>query len=159
VVVASLVVVAAGLAVFVAVRLVRAAGWLRGLALGGLVVALVWVPTALAASLLPRGAGPAATLYRSLGDPPAGRWAALALAVLLMALLAGPLSRAALGTARGWMRADAADFRRRLVRVVAGWPAAGATAVLLAGAGGWGRTAWAAVWSLLVLATLHVRTR
>ena len=156
-VLASLAVVAAALLVLVATRMARS-GWLHGIGLGALVIALVWVPTALAASALPRGAGPVTALYHQLGDPPAGRWAALALAVVVMALLAGPLSAGALTAARGWMRADATEFRRRLVRVVAGWPAALATLVLLFKAG-WAPSPVALVWPVLVLAALHLRTR
>lgn len=156
-VLASLAVVVAALLVFIATRMVRS-GWLHGIGLGALVVAVIWVPTALAASVLPRPAGPVTALYHELGDPPAGRWAALALAVVLMALLAGPLSSGALLTARGWMRADATEFRRRLVRVVAGWPAALATLVLLFKAG-WAPSPFALVWPLLALAALHLRTR
>jgi len=158
VILASLAVVALGLGFYALVHLRHPAGWLRGLALGALVVAVVWVPTALAAAVLPRGAGPVTALYHELGDPPAGRWAALALAVLLTALAAGPLSAIALGTARGWMRADATEFRRRLVRVVAGWPAALATALLL-WKGGWAPSPVSLVWPALVLAALHLRTR
>jgi hypothetical protein len=157
VVVAALAVGALGLCVFLGISSIRAAGWLRGLGFGALVAAVVWLPTALAAAVLPHGAGPVTAVYRSLGDPPAGRWAALALGVVLMLLLAGPLAGSALRVARGWMRADAPEFRRRLVRVVAGWPAV-TVSVLLLTFGGWGRSPLAALWALVVLAALHLRT-
>lgn len=136
----------------------RSGGWLRGFALAWLVVACLWLPTALAASASPDSRGPVAELYTRLGDPQAGRGAAAVLALVLLALVAGPVSAAAVGVGRSWMRTDQADFRRRLVRVVAGWPGLAAAAVLL-GVLGWARTPWLALWPALVLAALHLRTR
>ena len=136
----------------------RGSGWLRGFALAWLVVAFLWLPTALAAAAVPSGAGPVAELYQRLGEPQAGRRAALALGLVLLGLVAGPLSGAAIGVGRSWMRADGVEFRRRLVRVVAGWPGLVATGALL-GLMGWARTPWLAPWPLAVLAALHLRTR
>src|SRR5262245_3718106 len=58
------------------VRVLRAGGWRKGLTLVSLIVALVWLPAALLAAALPRGAGPVGGLYARLGAPMAGRWTA-----------------------------------------------------------------------------------
>jgi hypothetical protein len=136
----------------------RSPGWLRGFALAWLVVALIWVPAALAAATAGRGAGPAAELYQRLGAPQAGRWTSGALALLLLGLVAGPLSDRAVAVGRAWMRADALGFRRRLVRVCAGWPAVVALAALGLLAP-WAGSAWQAAFPVAVMAALHWRTR
>ena len=136
----------------------RSAGWLRGLALAWLVAASLWVPTALAAAVFPAASGPVAELYARLGEPQSGRWAALGLGLVLLWLVAGPLSAAAVAVGRNWMRVDGVEFRRRLVRVVAGWPGLVAAAVFL-GVAGWARTPWMAPWPFAVLAAMHLRTR
>jgi hypothetical protein len=136
----------------------RSPGWLRGFALAWVVVALLWVPAALAAASVRRGAGPAAELYQRLGAPQAGRWTAAALAVVILALVAGTASARAVAVGRAWIRADGLGFRRRLVRVTAGWPAVIAMVALGVGAG-WARSPWLAVFPVAVLASLHWRTR
>lgn len=151
-----LVLVAAALAYGLTAAL-RPAGWLRSLSLTGLVLALLWMPTALVASAVPGGGGPVAMVYRRLGDPPAGRWGAAGLALLLLWLLAGVASRRAVATGRAWIRADGLEFRRRLVRVVAGWPVAIASAVLATSLG-WMPPAVAAVWGVILLLAMVFRT-
>jgi len=146
------------LALHAVVTVSRPGGWLRGFALAWLVVAFLWAPTALVASVAPAPAGPVAELYVRLGEPQAGRWAAFALGAVLLVIVAGPLAGAAVSVGRAWMRADALEFRRRLVRVVAGWPAVVAAAALL-GVAGWARTPWMALWPAAVLVTLNFRTR
>jgi hypothetical protein len=138
--------------------LLRTAGWLRSLALEWVVVALLWLPTALAAAALPKGGGPVAELYAQLGDPQAGRWGALALALLLLWLLAGVVSSRAVAVGRSWMRTDGLEFRRKLVRVVAGYPAAVALGAL-AIVSGWMAPAWCAGWLVLVFTAQMLRTR
>ena len=137
---------------------IRAAGWARSFALSWLVVACLWAPTELASAALPGGAGPAADLYARLGEPQAGRWAALGLGAAVMLLIAGPLSRWGVTVGGAWMRADSLEFRRRLVRAVAGWPGAAAAFALMLIAG-WARTPWALAWPGVILVTLHLRTR
>lgn len=135
----------------------RMAGWIRAFALVWSIVGLIWIPTALAAGALNGTRGPGADLYMRLGDPQAGRWSALALGILILAMVAGPGSRRAISGARGWMRADGLEFRRRLVRVVAGWPAA--AAILALGlAAGWGQTPWLALWVGVVVGAFQLRT-
>lgn len=154
----SAAVIVAALLVYHGVGLLRASGWLRGFALGSATVGLLWVPTALAAAALPGGTGPVAELYGRLGEPQAGRWASGALALVTLALLAAPAARRAVATGGRWMRADSLQFRRRLVRVVAGYPGALAMALLCAAAG-WARTPAAAVWVVAVFGAVQLRTR
>ena len=148
----ALALLAAGL-----VNLLRTGGFLRGLTLAWVVVALLWLPLALLASALPGGGGPVAELYRGLGKPPAGRWTAAALGVALLLVVAGWISRRAVDAGRRWMRADGVDFRRRLVRVTAGWPGVVAVAAL-ALAAGWAAPGWAVGLAVMVLGSLHFRT-
>lgn len=135
----------------------RVAGWLRSLALSFAVVGVVWLPAGLIAAALPGGGGPIAELYAALGNPRAGRWGAGALGLLLLGLVAGPVSRLAVATGRGWMRADGREFRRRLVRVVAAYPSALAM-FLFATAMGWMPPVAAAAWAIVILVTLVLRT-
>ena len=134
-----------------------AGGMLRGLMLAWAVVALLWLPVAFLAAALPGGGGPVAELYGKLGGPPAGRWTAAALGLVLLGVAAGFISRRAVGAGRRWMRADSVAFRRRLVRVTAGWPAVFATAALALVAG-WAQPGWAAGLAAVVLGSLHFRT-
>jgi hypothetical protein len=140
------------------VSVMRTSGWLRAVALVWSIVGLIWIPTALAAAALSPGGGPGADLYGRLGEPQAGRWAAAALGLVVLIVVAGPASSRAIAIGRSWMRADALEFRRRLVRVVAGWPGAVAVGVL-AVAGEWGRTPLAALWIVAVLGAFQLRTR
>jgi len=135
----------------------RAGGVTRALALEGAVLALLWLPTVLVAAALPGGGGPAGELYRRLGAPQAGRGAAAALGVFLLAWLAGVAASRSIAVGRAWMRVDALEFRRRLVGVVAGVPAAVAMGALMVGAG-WAAPAWAVGWALVILVTLRMRT-
>lgn len=139
------------------VSLLRVSGWLRSLALSLGLVAVFWLPTQLVGGAIPGGGGAVAELYVALGNPPAGRWGAAALGVLLLWVLAGYASRRAVATGRSWMRADGLEFRRRLVRVVAGYPVALALAAV-AFVLGWMPPGFAAVWGLMVLGMLMIRT-
>ncbi len=151
-------VVAAALLLGAATTAMRSPGWLRGFALAWVVVALLWAPAALAAASVRGGAGPAAELYQRLGAPQAGRWTTAALALVILVLVAGPVSARAVAVGRAWIRADGLGFRRRLVRVTAGWPAVIAMVALGVGAE-WARSPWLAVFPVAVLASLHWRTR
>lgn len=140
------------------VRAVHAAGWLRAFALEWLTIALVWLPAAMAAAALPAGRGPGHELYARLGPPMAGRWTALALGLVALFLAAGVISVGAVAIGRAWMRADGLEFRRRLVRVTAGWPAVTALA-MLAYAAGWGFSLWSLLFIFAALGALQVQTR
>lgn len=147
----------AGFAVFAVVNAFRVSGIARSLALSLVVVGALWLPTELFAAAVPGGRGPVAELYAALGDPRAGRWGAAALGALLLWLVAGPVSRRAVATGRSWMRADGREFRRRLARVVAAYPAA-VVMLLIATALAWMPPLWAAAWAAIVFVTLMLRT-
>ncbi len=152
-----IVLAAGGALLYAAVSLIRASGWLRSLVLSLAVLGVLWLPTELVAGALPSGGGPIAELYAALGNPPAGRWGTAALGSLLLWWLAGYAARRAVATGRSWMRADGVEFRRRLIRVVAGYPAALVLATAAA-AQGWMPVGVAAVWGLMVLGMLMIRT-
>ena len=154
----SLAVLLSSSIVYVAASNMARSGLIRGLALAWSLVGLLWIPSALAAGALRSGDGPMAELYNRLGDPQAGRWASLALALVILAVVAGPASRRAIEMGRAWMRVDGVDFRRRLVRVVAGGPGAIAMVVLGIGAG-WAETPWLAAWALAVVGAFQLRTQ
>jgi len=154
----TLAVVGLALLLAAATTRMRSPGWLRGFSLAWVVVALLWVPAALAAGSSRYGAGPAADLYRRLGSPRAGRWTTAALALVVLALVAGSIATRAVAVGRAWIRADSLVFRRRLVRVTAGWPAVLALLALGVGAE-WGGSAWLAAFPVAVMAALHWRTR
>jgi len=139
------------------VNVMRSPGWLRGLSLAWIIVALLWLPVAAAAAVLPGPGGPVAELYVRLGDPRAGRWTAALLALVVLIVIGGVIAGRAVAVGRSWMRADGLEFRRRLVRVTAGWPGATAVAALAFGAG-WAPTAWSFVICITVMAVLRMRT-
>lgn len=153
----SVAVVALAVVQHVVVGAMRAPGWMRGLSLGWVVVSLLWLPMALAASTLPVPGGPVAELYTRLGSPMAGRWTAGALGLLVLLLTGGVIVERAVSVGRSWMRADGREFRRRLVRVTAGWPGVVAMLALAFGAG-WAPTAWALVPCAAVVAVLQAET-
>lgn len=137
----------------------RSRGWVRSGGLALLLMALAWIPTLLVAGALRRGArgGPVGVLYQALGEPQAGRWAAVGLGLLAMWLASGVAARRAVTAGRAWMRADAVMFRRRLVRVVAGYPtgiAIAVMAVLL----GWMAALPAGIWAVIVVVFAMIRT-
>lgn len=135
----------------------RTPGWLRGLALELAVLALLWIPSMVAVAVLASSGGPVAELYRRLGEPKAGRWAAAGLGFLALWLLARVVAGRAIATAKGWMRTDGLVFRRRLVRVVAGYPGAVALGTVMTVAS-WAPPLWAGVWVTAVLVILVMRT-
>ncbi len=141
------------------ISILRSKGWLRSGALSLLLVALAWIPTMLVAGALRRGerGGPVGVLYQALGDPQAGRWAALGLGLLALWLAGGVAARRTAATGRAWMRADAVMFRRRLVRVVAGYPLGIAMAVVAALLG-WMATVAAVAWAAVILIVVVIRT-
>lgn len=147
-----------GSVVFLVMNAMRTAGWLRAVVLVTSIVGLGWLPSVLIIGALPGGGGPVAALYQRLGDPQAGRWTAAGLGLVAWVVLSGVASRRAVAIGRSWMRVDAAEFRRRLVRVVAGWPLAAAVAVLAVGQG-WARTPLILLWIAAAVAVLQLRTR
>ncbi len=149
--------VCSGLAFLLVMQAFRGLAWLRVVALQWVVFAALRIPAELVAGVVPGGRGPVDDLYRQLGDPESGRWAVALLAVLVLAGMAALAARLAVGTGRAWMRADGRGFRRRLVRVVAAYPALaslGAWSALAA----WGGRGFMALWLVLTFAALQLVT-
>jgi hypothetical protein len=137
--------------------LFRTPGWLRGLALELAVLALLWIPSMVVVAVLAAAGGPVAELYRRLGEPQAGRWGAAGLGCLALWLVARVVAGRTIATAKGWMRTDGLGFRRRLVRVVAGYPAAVALGTVMTVAN-WAPPLWSGVWVVAVFGVLVART-
>ncbi len=147
--------VLAALAVHLLVEGFRSPAWLRVLALELLTVAWLRLPALLIAGAARGGRGPVADLYARLGEPQAGRWPVVVLALLVLAAAATLVARRAVAVGQAWMRVDGRQFRRRLVRVLVGYPA-------LAALVGWSVLApwavplWMVVWLGLTLSALNV---
>ncbi len=129
--------------------------WVRVVALELLAFAWLRLPVLLFAGSIHGGRGPVTDLYARLGEPQAGRWPVMLLAVLMLAAAAALVGRRTVGTGREWMRADGRRFRQRLVRVLAGYPALTALA-LWSVVTPWAAPVWIVLWLLLSLPALHV---
>jgi hypothetical protein len=147
----------AGAAAHLVVEALRAPSWLR--VLGFEVLAFSWLrfPLLVLAAGIPGRRGAVALLYERLGEPESGRWAAVALGLVILWGVAGLVAWRALAVGREWLRVDGRAFRRRAVRVVAAYPFLLATAAYaiqrpLAPIG------WLAVGAAMVLGCLAVRT-
>ena len=140
-------------------QLFRGLAWLRVVAFQWVAFGTLRVPALLAAAVVPggEGRGPVNDLYGRLGEPESGRWAVALLALLALWGGAALVARLAVGFGRDWMRVDGRGFRRRLVRVVAGYPALAALAAwsILAL---WAGPVWMAAWLVLTLAALQAAT-
>ena len=147
----------AGLLLHGATRLVRTAAWLRVLSLEWTAFAVLRLPALLVAGAAVGAPGPIDEIYRRLGEPQGGRWAVALLAFIVLCAAGASVSRLALGTGDGWMRTDGRAFRRRLVRIVAGYPSVvalgGWSAVAL-----WGPAPLMVGWLLLTLGAVHALT-
>jgi hypothetical protein len=143
-----------GLVVHVLMQAFRGLAWLRMVAFQWVAFATLRIPALLVAAIAPGGRGPVNDLYRRLGDPESGRWAVGLLALLALWGAGALVARLAVGSSRGWMRVDGRGFRRRLVRVVAGYPAVASLAVWSALAL-WAGPGWMAAWVILTLGALH----
>jgi hypothetical protein len=144
------------LAVHLLVESARTPAWLRVLALEMLAFAWLRLPALLVAGAA-HGRGPVADLYARLGDPQAGRWPVAFLAVLALVASATLVASRTVEVGRTWMRVDGRQFRRRVARVLGGYPALAALAgwsVVMP----WAAPVWVAVWLLLTLSALHVLT-
>ena len=132
----------------------RSPAWLRVLALELLAFSWLRVPALLAAGAV-HGRGPVADLYARLGEPEAGRWPVAGLAVLALAAASALVASRAVEVGKTWMRCDGRQFRRRISRILGGYP----MLAVLAGWSvltPWGAPAWIAVWLLLTLSALSV---
>ena len=142
------------LLVQVLVESARSPAWLRVFALELLAFAWLRCPALLAAGAA-HGRGPVADLYATLGEPQAGRWPVALLAVLALAAAAAVVASRAVEVGKTWMRVDGRQFRRRVARVLGGYPVltvlAGWSIVMP-----WAAPAWMAVWLLLTLSAVSV---
>ncbi len=105
-----------------------AAGWLRTLAFQAFAFAWLRLPLLALSAGIPRGRGSLSLLYKHLGEPESGRWAAIALGLVLLWGIAALVAWRAVALGRDWLRVDGRGFRRRAVRLVAGYPFVVATA-------------------------------
>ncbi len=141
--------------VLLLVESVRSAAWLRVMALEAVGFAWLRIPALVLGGTARGGRGPVAELYTQLGEPQAGRWPVGLLALLVLAFAAALVGRRSVAVGRTWMRADGPQFRRRLARILGGYPAL----VALAGwsvLAPWASPAWMVVWLLLTLSAIHV---
>ena len=144
------------LAVQLLVESARSPAGLRVLALELLAFSWLRLPALLAAGAA-HGRGPVADLYARLGEAQAGRWPVAFLAVLALAGSAALVASRTVAVGRTWMRVDGRQFRRRVSRVLGGYPVLAALAgwsVVMP----WAAPVWMAVWFLLTLSALHVLT-
>jgi hypothetical protein len=136
----------------------RAPAWVRAVALEVFAIAWLRLPLLLLAAGVPGGRGPVAALYERLGEPESGRWAAIALGVVVLWGVAWLVAWRAVELGGEWLRTDGRGFRRRVVRLAAAYP------VLLATAGfsfqrPLAPAAWLGAGLALVLGALTLRTR
>jgi hypothetical protein len=115
--------VAVGLGVHLLAEAFGAPAWLRVLAFEAFAIAWLRLPLQFLAAGLPGGgSGPLATLYDRLGEPESGRWAAVALGLLVLWGSARLVGTRSITMGRTWLRADGVGFQRRLVRLLAAYP-------------------------------------
>ena len=132
----------------------RAPAWLRVFVLELLAFAWLRVPALLAAGAA-RGPGPVADLYARLGEAQVGRWPVAFLALVTLAAAAAVVSGRAVAVGRSWMRVDGRQFRRRVARVLGGYPAVAALAgwsLLMP----WATPFWIVLWLTLTLSAVSV---
>ena len=142
------------LAAHLLVELVRSPAWLRVLALELLAFAWLRLPALLVAAAV-GGRGPVPDLYARLGEAKAGRWPVALLALLTLAGTGALVAGRTVAVGRTWMRVDGRQFRRRVSRVLGGYPVVAALAgwsVLVP----WAAPGWMAAWLLLTLSALSV---
>lgn len=132
-------------------------GWVRALGFEAFAIAWLRLPLLVLAAGLRRGGGPLAALYNRLGEPQSGRWVALALGAIILWGVAALVAQRAVALGRDWLRVDGVEFRRRLVRIVAGYPFLAVTAAF-ALVQPLGPLGWVAAGLLLVMACLAIRT-
>ncbi len=106
----------------------QAAAWLRVVAFEAFAFAWLRLPLLVLSAGIPGGRGSLAGLYERLGEPESGRWAAVALGLVILWGAARLVSWRAVEVARQWLRADGRVFRRRAVLLLAGYPFVLATA-------------------------------
>ena len=101
---------------------IQAPPWLRTLGFEMFAIAWLRLPVLVLSAGIPGGRGSLADLYERLGEPESGRWAAIALGLVILWGTGALVARRAVALGREWLRADSRVFRRRAVRLVAGYP-------------------------------------
>lgn len=122
---------AVGLGAHLLAEAISAPAWLRVLAFEAFAIAWLRLPLQVVAAGVPGGSGPLATLYERLGEPESGHWAAIGLGLLALWGIARLVGSRAVAVGRSWQRVDGLVFRRRLVRLLAGYPFAVGTAAFV----------------------------
>jgi hypothetical protein len=145
-----------GLGVHLLAEAIGTPGWLRVLLLEVFAVAWLRLPLLILAAAIPHGSGPLASLYERLGEPESGRGAAVGLGLLARWGVARLVGARAVAVGRTWLRVDGLGFRRRLVRLMAGYPFAVASAAFVLERS-FGPLAWTAAGLALVLVALTFR--
>ena len=148
---------AAGLGAHLLAEALGAPAWLRVLAFEVFAIAWLRLPLLIVAAGIPGGSGPLAVLYERLGEPESGRWAAVGLGLLTLWGIAGLVGTRAVAVGRSWQRVDGLGFRRRVVRLLAGYPFAAAGVAFLVERS-FGPVPWVAAGLALAVAALTVRT-
>jgi hypothetical protein len=118
----------AGTAAHLLTEAVQAPPWLRTLAFEAFAFAWLRLPVLALSAGVCRGQGSLAQLYERLGEPESGRWAAIALGLVILWGVAALVAWRAVAVGREWLRVDGRAFRRRAVRLVAAYPFLLATA-------------------------------
>ena len=149
-------VLAVGLLAHLLAEVIGAAAWLRVLAFETFAIAWLRLPLLIVAAGVPGGSGPLATLYERLGEPESGRWAAIGLGLLALWGIARLVGSRAVLVGRSWLRVDGGEFRRRLVRLMAGYPFVAASAAFVFERS-FGNVPWVAAGLVLVVVVLTVR--
>jgi len=147
----------AGLAVHLGAEALQAAAWLRVVAFEAFAFAWLRLPLLMLSAGVRGGRGTLSLLYEHLGEPESGRWAAIALGLVFLWGIAALVAWRAVTLGREWLRADGRGFRRRAVRLLAGYPFVLATAAYLVDRPT-GPLGWLVVILLLVLGALFLRT-
>jgi hypothetical protein len=147
---------AVGLGIHLLAEAIGAQAWLRVLSFEVFAVAWLRLPLLIVAAGIPAGSGPLASLYARLGEPESGRWAALGLGLLSLWGVARLVGSRAVAVGRSWLRVDGLGFRRRLVRLMAGYPFAVASAVFVLERS-FGTLPWTVAGLALVLVALTFR--
>ena len=148
---------AVGLGAHLLAEAIGAPAWLRVVAFEVFAIAWLRLPLLILAAGLPGGSGPLATLYERLGEPESGRWAAVGLGLLSLWGIARLVGSRAIAVGRSWLRVDGLGFRRRLVRLLAGYPFAVASAAFVFERS-FESVPWTAAGLVLVVVALTFRT-
>jgi hypothetical protein len=146
-----------GLGLHVLFEVVRSPAWLRVVGFEWAAFATLRVTALLVAGVAAGGCGPVNELYQRLGEPQSGRWAVAILALLALWGAARLVAALAVAFGRDWMRIDGRPFRRRLVRIIAGYPTLGVLAAWSA-LMPWATPLWVGAWLLLTLGAMQLLT-